>query len=54
MGWQQIVVALIGVAVAGLVVRRLVCWFRGRSTGACSSCESVNCPMHKIKKEMKK
>ncbi len=46
--WQDIVVWIIGAAVAVLVVRRLVCTLRGKRRGGCASCGSKGCPMHGV------
>lgn len=47
MNWQDIAVALVGVALVWIIVRRLFC--RGR----CASCER-NCPLHDLKSSDKK
>ena len=45
MNWQDIAVALVGVALVWIVVRRLFCRGRGTLSGGCASCER-NCPLH--------
>lgn len=53
MNWQDIAVALVGVALVWIVVRRLFCRGRGTLSGGCASCER-NCPLHDLKSSDKK
>jgi len=47
MDWQQIVVALIGLAALGAIVRWTVCAFR-RGKKPCTSCASRSCPLREL------
>jgi hypothetical protein len=47
MGWQDYIVAAIGLAVAAVVARRLWCFVSGRRRGGCASCVSAQCPLKK-------
>ena len=51
MDWQDYVVWAIGIAVAALLVRRVVCALRGTSRGRCSSC-TADCPVKRMKNEI--
>ena len=53
MNWQDIAVALVGVALVWIIVRRLFCRGRGNTSGGCASCER-NCPLHDLKSSDKK
>ena len=53
MNWQDIAVALVGVALVWIVVRRLFCRGRGTLSGGCASCER-NCPLHDLNSSDKK
>ena len=48
MNWQDIAVALVGVALVWIIVRRLFCRGRGNTSGGCASCER-DCPLHDLK-----
>lgn len=47
MDWQDYTVWAIGLAVAALIVRRVVCLLRGRGRGGCASCGAMACPLKK-------
>lgn len=51
MDWQDYVVFAIGIAVAAILVRRLVCALRGTVRGGCSSCASAQCPLKKVRRK---
>ncbi len=48
MNWQNVVVAIIGVAVAAAVVWRVVCMFRSKRFDPCRGCQK-DCPLKKLK-----
>ena len=50
MDWQDYSVWAIGIAVAVLLVRRVVCALGGGARGRCSSC-TADCPIKKWKRE---
>ena len=53
MNWQNIAVALVGVALVWIFVRTLYFSDRGNTSGGCASCER-DCPLHDLKSSDKK
>lgn len=51
MGWQDYAVTAIGVVVAALIVRRLICLFGDKRSGGCAGCENAGCLLRKKAKK---
>lgn len=47
MDWQTLIVWAIGIAIAGIIARRLYRLATGRKPSGCAACNETECPLRK-------